>query len=106
MMKVDPFFTLNLILFLLASACAPAVTESAPQPSVTVAGEAPITSVVDVPSATLEGEGQPLADSTATPLVDAQPVATSRGPDLHATDPTTVSLAAGQLHFVEFFRFT
>jgi hypothetical protein len=34
------------------------------------------------------------------------PVATSRGPDLHATDPATVSLASGQLQFVEFFRFT
>jgi hypothetical protein len=34
------------------------------------------------------------------------PVATSRGPDLHATDPATVSLASGGLQFVEFFRFT
>jgi hypothetical protein len=33
-------------------------------------------------------------------------MATSRGPDLHATDPTTVSLASGGLQFVEFFRFT
>ena len=36
----------------------------------------------------------------------ALPVATSRGPNLEATDPTTVSLASGGLHFVEFFRFT
>jgi hypothetical protein len=43
---------------------------------------------------------------SATPPVDAQPVATSRGPDLHATDPTTVNLASGGLQFVEFFRFT
>src|SRR5688572_16444247 len=106
MMKIHPFLSLNLVAFLLVSACAPAATESASQPSVTVAVEASLTPVVEVPSATLEGDGQPLADSTATPLVDAQPVATSRGPDLHATDPTTVSLAAGQLHFVEFFRFT
>ena len=34
------------------------------------------------------------------------PVATSRGPELHATDPTSVSLASGGLQFVEFFRFT
>jgi hypothetical protein len=39
---------------------------------------------------------------TLTPI----PVATSRGPDLHATDPTTVNLASGQYQFVEFFRFT
>jgi hypothetical protein len=36
----------------------------------------------------------------------ALPIATSRGPDLHATDPATVSLASGGLQFVEFFRFT
>jgi hypothetical protein len=34
------------------------------------------------------------------------PIATSRGPELHATDPTTVSLASGGLQLVEFFRFT
>ncbi len=44
--------------------------------------------------------------SSATPPVDAQPAATSRGPELHATDPAIVSLASGQLQFVEFFRFT
>jgi hypothetical protein len=38
--------------------------------------------------------------------VTVLPVATSREPDLHATDPTTVSLASGGLQFVEFFRFT
>jgi hypothetical protein len=38
--------------------------------------------------------------------VDVQAVPTSRGPNLEATDPATVSLAAGQLQLVEFFRFT
>jgi hypothetical protein len=38
--------------------------------------------------------------------VDVQAVATSRGSNLEATDPTTVSLASGQLQLVEFFRFT
>jgi len=53
------------------------------------------------PGPTLEAATQSaLAESTALP------VATSRGPELHATDPTTVSLASGGLHFVEFFRFT
>jgi hypothetical protein len=33
-------------------------------------------------------------------------VPTSRGPDLVATDPSTVNLASGQLQLVEFFRFT
>jgi hypothetical protein len=44
--------------------------------------------------------------STEAPAPAPLPVATSRGPDLHATDPGTVNLASGQLQFVEFFRFT
>ena len=46
-----------------------------------------------------------LLAACASPAVDAQPVATSRGPELHATDPTTVSLDSGGLQFVEFFEF-
>lgn len=48
----------------------------------------------------------PPVDDTTTPAVDIQPIATSRGPELHATDPATVSLGSGQLQLVEFFRFT
>ena len=43
--------------------------------------------------------------SAATPTT-APAVATSRGPELEATDPAGVVLASGELHFVEFFRFT
>ncbi len=42
----------------------------------------------------------------ATQVIEVQAVATSRGPNLEATDPATVNLAAGQLQLVEFFRFT
>ena len=41
-----------------------------------------------------------------TQVVEVQAVATSRGPDLEATDPATVNLVSGQLQLVEFFRFT
>ena len=92
--KLRLFLALSLFVVLLASACTSAGTEDPSQP------------LVDIPSSTPEVAIQPPMDLTATPPVDAQPVATSRGPDLHATDPATVSLAAGQLHFVEFFRFT
>jgi hypothetical protein len=44
-------------------------------------------------------------DEAATPTAPVA-VATSRGPDLEATDPATVSLASGGLQLVEFFRFT
>jgi hypothetical protein len=33
-------------------------------------------------------------------------MATSRGPNLEAIDPTTVQLASGGVQFIEFFRFT
>jgi hypothetical protein len=57
-------------------------------------------------SPTLAGPTQEPATEPAPGEATALPVATSRGPDLHATDPTTVSLASGGLQFVEFIRFT
>ncbi len=43
-----------------------------------------------------------LAESSGEPGITITP----RGPDLVATDPTTVNLASGGLQLVEFFRFT
>jgi hypothetical protein len=40
--------------------------------------------------------------ATTTPRV----AATSRGPDLEATNPETAALASGGLQLIEFFRFT
>ena len=98
---MKPHLFLRLILFaiLLVSACAPSTTE----PAATVPSHTPL---VDVPLSTQEGSVAPAVELTATLPVEALPAATSRGPELHATDPTTVNLATGQLHFVEFFRFT
>jgi len=108
-MKTRLFLPISLLAVLLASACAPAAAPTQPaapqpfavEPSATAANEAA------QPSVDLTAT-QIFTDSllSATPPVDVMPVATSRGPDLHATDPTTVSLASGQLQFVEFFRFT
>ena len=86
------FPTFGLLAVLLASACAPAVTAS-PAAEVTVTSQVTVTST---PEATLA--------PTETALV--QSVATSRGPELEATDPSTVALASGGLQLVEFFRFT
>ena len=103
-MKISRLFlSLSLLTVLLAAACAPAVTSSpaavvdasatpVSQQDVTVTSEVTVTSA---PEATL-------APTEAVVL----PVATSRGPELHATDPATVSLASGGLQLVEFFRFT
>ena len=92
-MKTRLSLTLSLLAVLLTSACASNATATA-------LGAVP--SPVDLTAT------QVFTDSllSATPPVDVQPVATSRGPDLEATDPSTVSLASGQVQFVEFFRFT
>lgn len=82
------FWTLSLIAVSLAASCAPAVPVNQTSPTETI-----------VP------ESEAVVESvTETPAV--QSMATSRGPDLHATDPGSVSLASGQLQLVEFFRFT
>jgi hypothetical protein len=86
--------TLSLLAVLFA-ACAPNATPLpvvqtiAVQPSVTLPPATP----------TLESLVQPTAAPTP------YPVATSRGPHLEATDPKTVSMASGNLQFVEFFEF-
>ncbi|MCK6540662.1 MAG: hypothetical protein L6Q26_11460 [Anaerolineales bacterium] len=95
--------TLGLIAALLAS-CAPAAVTEAPgadQPPM----QEPASPFVVEPSATpavSAATESPVETAAPTPL----PVATSRGPNLEATDPGTVSLTSGGLQFVEFFRFT
>jgi len=85
------FLIFSLIATIAVSSCAPAVT-STPAASIAPATVAPKDlSTLPVP---------------ATQAVEVLPVATSRGPNLEATDPTTVNLASGQLQLVEFFRFT
>lgn len=49
---------------------------------------------------------QDTAGPTEALATTAIPIATSRGPELHATDPSTVRLDSGGLQLVEFFRFT
>jgi hypothetical protein len=93
-MKKSPLIILFVVLL---AACAPAATSTNPPVAAT---EALSTATVVAP--TLEPATQAAPSEEATVL----PLATSRGPDLHATDPTTVSLASGGLQFVEFFRFT
>lgn len=107
-MKIRIILNLSLLLLLLAS-CAPAAVTDAPgvdQPSV----QQPAAPVAVEPSATpaLSGATEDAAVEGPTEAVEpaSLPVATSRGPNLEATDPSTVSLASGQIQLVEFFRFT
>jgi hypothetical protein len=108
MKRLRLFLTLYLLAVLLA-ACAPATSTASPvQPSAT--SEPSVTPALDVtdgPASTVDLTATALLELlSATPPAQVQPVATSRGPELHATDPATVNLASGQLQLVEFFRFT
>ena len=95
--------SLSLIAVLLA-ACAPVSTPANPM---TAATEPQVEPSPTFPAATLESATQPAVEPpTQASAPTVLPAATSRGPDLHATDPATVSLASGGLQFVEFFRFT
>jgi hypothetical protein len=99
MMKTRLLLSLSLLAALLAactSSAAPAVPD---QPALSGTTEV-------LPMPTLEQASQPAAGPAQDLSPTPQAVATSRGPDLHATDPSTVTLASGNLHFVEFFRFT
>ena len=94
--------SLSLIAVLLA-ACAPAAVTQVPvEPVAIQLSDTPVPTLVQSSQPTQGLVDAPTEAVASTPL----PVATSRGPDLHATDPTTVSLASGQIQFVEFFRFT
>jgi hypothetical protein len=91
------YLTIGLAVVLLASCAAPQATQS---PATALPVDAlPNTAA----TSTLESVAPPPATNEA-PLVAA--VATSRGPNLEATDPSSVSLASGQLQLIEFFRFT
>ena len=89
------FWTVGLVAALALFACAPAA------PSATAA--LPTDTLAPIPTDSVS-----LAEpATLTPIsIPVQAVATSRGPNLEATDPTSVNLASGQLQLVEFFRFT
>ena len=99
MAKERLFLTLCLILAFL-TACAPEASNTdSPAATEPATAASPAATLAE---RTLESATQ----SDSTEEATAIPIATSRGPDLHATDPTTVSLASGGLQFVEFFRFT
>ena len=91
------------LLAVLLAACAPQAATEAPVQPVTTAIDMTATFPAPVPTlASIQPTAGPTQDLSPTAL----PVATSRGPNLEATDPLTVSLASGQIQFVEFFRFT
>jgi len=89
---------------LLLAACAPAAVPSE-QPAAPVFVQPTATPFLPVEVTSGPSEVAVVL-STDTPAPTPFPVATSRGPNLEATDPRTVTLASGGLQIVEFFRFT
>jgi len=83
------------------SSCASAVTSPPAAPADTLIPATAAPANTSAPEATASPQ-----EVAPTQPVEVQVVATSRGPNLEATDPSTVSLASGQLQLVEFFRFT
>ena len=87
------------------SACTPAApTQSVPPPD-----PAPVEATQEeappAPEAT-EAEAPVVAPTeTEVPVEEPVAVATSRGNDLHDTDPATVNIASGKPQLIEFFAF-
>jgi hypothetical protein len=82
-----------LLLFTIMAACTPLGGTQAPAS----AGIPPVQASATSSEARVEA---------VSPAATALPIATSRGPALQATDPSTVSMASGSLQLIEFFRFT
>lgn len=104
-MKTRRLPLLLVLLALLLAACGPTEQSTATSLPAAVTESpvaAPATSTLEI----VQEVPTEAAAATETPPEAALPVATSRGPDLHATEPTTVNLASGGLQFVEFIRFT
>ncbi len=98
--------TFGLLAVLSASACV-VLEEGVPAPdSPPAAADASAIPVSQPTAAEAATQPEVQPEATLAPTEAAIPVATSRGPELHATDPTTVNLASGGPQLVEFFRFT
>ena len=100
--KLIPLFLLGASLAaVFLAACVPATSTVSPdQPRMDPSQTLP------APVPTLSTTTQTALGPTQAPFSSPSPAATSRGPELHATEPEMVSLASGQLQLVEFFRFT
>ena len=93
------FITTLFIITLAGVACGPSAPEATATATVTL--PAVVQVVTQAPT-----EIPVVETATATNHPEPMVQATSRGPDLVASDPSKVKLASGQLQLVEFFSFT
>jgi hypothetical protein len=96
-----------LLAVLVLVGCAPAATPEPAQPALVEEEPAP----PPAPTATVQPDAAPTeappeqAQPTEAPSEVPQVAATSRGPNLEASDPATYARASGGLQLVEFFAF-
>lgn len=103
----------SLLAVILLVGCAPAATPAPVQPEASVQpAPTQIEPTVPVPTATVaQAEAAPTEAlptepaPTEAPTEVPQVVATSRGPNLEATDPNSYMRASGGLQLLEFFAF-
>jgi hypothetical protein len=93
------FLMVSVILAACAPAPAPVVEQATALPAVPT--ETPLELAVGPSLAAEQSQGL-----METPTAVPQVVATSRGPNLESTAPSSVVLASGELQLVEFFRYT
>ena len=91
------FWTTSLIAVFMISSCAPAATSTTILPTDAFVQSTAAPVKTSTPETTAP-------EPTQSQVVQA--VATSRGPNLEATDPSSVNLASGQVQLIEFFRLT
>ena len=89
------------LLAVFLAACAPATSTAIPTQPATVSPSETLPAAASTAEPSVQATAAPTENLPATQL----PIATSRGPNLEATDPKTVSMASGGLQFVEFFEF-
>jgi hypothetical protein len=89
------------LLAVFLAACAPATSTAIPAQPMTVISSETLPAAASTADTSVLATAVPTENGPATQL----PIATSRGPNLEATDPKTVSMASGGLQFVEFFEF-
>ncbi len=111
-MKTRSIVTFSLLAVILLVGCAPAPAsapaepEAPPQPAAPVVEEPAAPTPTQAEAPVIPTEAAPTDAPTEAAAEVPQPVATSRGPGLHSTNPANVSLASGELQLVEFFRYT
>jgi hypothetical protein len=104
-MKLRSNLTISLLSVLLLAACALAIAPNLVEPEASTPLASTENELAIMPTPTPTAIQSQATVTEVSPTEIPQVVATSRGPNLEATDPSTYARASGELQFVEFFAF-